>query len=147
MGTTGQRGDVLYGFYRWGGFKIGLAWNKSRLRAGINAGADVARRTAWNIPLSYTWGNHNIYAHYTRANDDKATANVNDSARMWAFAYVYDLSKRTSVGVTYAKINNNTGAAYNFFTNANSGGFGSGNAAPAAGEDPRLLAFNIRHAF
>jgi len=25
--ATGQRGDVLYGFYRWGGFKLGLAWN------------------------------------------------------------------------------------------------------------------------
>ena len=66
---------------------------------------------------------------------------------MWAFAYVYDLSKRTSAGVTYAKIRNSAGAAYNFFTNANTGAFGSVNAAPAAGEDPRLIAFTVRHAF
>ena len=98
--ATGQRGDVLYGFYRWGGFKIGAAWNKSRVRSDLAGGGDVARRTAWTIPASYTWGNHNIYGHYTRAQDDKTTAAVNDSARMWAFAYVYDLSKRTSAGVT-----------------------------------------------
>ena len=96
--------------------------------------------------MSYTWGNHNIYAHYTKAGNDKTTA-IDDSAKMWAFAYVYDLSKRTSAGVTYAKINNATGAAYNFFTNGNNGAFGSANGAPAAGEDPRLVAFTIRHAF
>lgn len=145
--ATGQRGDVLYGFYRWGGFKIGAAWNKSRVRSDLAGGGDVARRTAWTIPASYTWGNHNIYGHYTRAQDDKTTAAVNDSARMWAFAYVYDLSKRTSAGVTYAKIRNSTGAAYNFFTNAATGAFGSVGSAPAAGEDPRLIAFTVRHAF
>jgi len=144
--ATGQRGDVLYGFYRWGGFKLGLAWNKSRVISDLAGGGDVARRTAWTIPASYTWGKHNIYGHYTRANNDKVTA-VDDSARMWAFAYVYDLSKRTSAGVTYAKIRNSTGAAYNFFTNAATGAFGSVGSAPAAGEDPRLIAFTVRHAF
>ena len=145
-GTTGQRGDVLYGFYRWGGFKLGLAWNKSRVISDLAGGGDVNRRTAWTIPASYTWGKHNVYGHYTRANDDKVVAG-DQAARMWAFAYVYDLSKRTSAGVTYAKIRNSAGASYNFFTNAVTGAFGSVGAAPAAGEDPRLIAFTVRHAF
>ena len=146
--ATGQRGDVLYGFYRWGGFKLGLAWNKSRVRSDLAGGGDVARRTAWTIPASYNWGKHTVYGHYTKAGNDKTTA-ADDAAKMWAFAYVYDLSKRTSAGVTYAKIRNNAGAAYNFFTNTSTGVFGSINGAPVAGagEDPRLIAFTLRHAF
>jgi len=144
--ATGQRGDVLYGFYRWGGFKLGLAWNKSRVRSDLAGGGDTARRTSWTIPASYNWGKHTVYGHYTKAGNDKVTA-VDDAAKMWAFAYVYDLSKRTSAGVTYAKIRNNAGAAYNFFTNTATGAFGSVNSAPAAGEDPRLIAFTLRHAF
>ncbi len=144
--ATGQRGDVLYGFYRWGGFKLGLAWNKSRIRSDLAGGTDAFRRTSWTIPASYSWGKHNVYGHYTKAGNDKVTA-VDDAAKMWAFAYVYDLSKRTSAGVTYAKIRNNAGAAYNLFTNGATGVFGSVNSAPAAGEDPRLIAFTLRHAF
>ena len=145
--NVGQRGDVLYGFYRWGGFKLGLAWNKSRTMSELATGTvDSSRRTAWSIPLSYTWGNHNIFGHYTKAGNDKTTA-ADDSAKMWAVAYVYDLSKRTSAGITYAKITNAVGANYNFFTNSNTGAFGSVNGAPVAGEDPRLIAFSIRHAF
>lgn len=142
---TGQRADVVYGFYRFGGFKIGAAWNRSKIKNDAT-GATTSNRTAWTIPASYAWGNHNIYAHYTRARDDKSTA-ADDGSRMYALAYVYDLSKRTSAGITYAKIRNNAAANYNFFTNGVTGSFGSVNGAPAAGEDPRLLAFTIRHAF
>jgi hypothetical protein len=56
---------------------------------------------------------------------------------------VYDLSKRTSVGLTYAKINNGTLAAYNFH-NISAGGL---NNAVNNGESPRLVALTVRHAF
>jgi hypothetical protein len=62
---------------------------------------------------------------------------------MIALAYVFDLSKRTSVGLTYAKIDNNSGAAYNFH-NISAGG---ANNLVANGEDPRLIALTVRHAF
>jgi predicted porin len=63
---------------------------------------------------------------------------------MWALSYGYDLSKRTSLAVTYAKITNNTAAAYNLFT----GSLGLGiTPASAAGEDPKLWAVTMRHAF
>jgi len=143
-GSQDQRSDSLYGYYTWGGFKIGAGWNKAKTRLQ-GAVADQQNRNAWTIPARYTWGRHNVYGHYTRARDDKATAGVDDGARMWAFAYVYDLSKRTSVGVGYARIRNDTGAQYNFFTTA--GALGSASAAVAAGEDPRLVSFTVRHAF
>ncbi len=140
-GTTDQRGDRLYGSYKWGGFKLGLAWDKSKLRA-IATGTETSNRTAWSIPASYSWGPHSIHGHYTKARNDKATA-VDDAAKMWALSYGYDLSKRTSLAVTYAKITNNTGAAYNLFTGAALGI----TPASAAGEDPKLWAVTMRHAF
>jgi predicted porin len=144
--NSDQRGDRLFGSYRWGGFKIGLAWDKSRLRTTVGgATVDSSKRDAWSLPIEYTWGPHWIGGHYTKANNDKVTA-VEDGAKMWAIGYNYSLSKRTSVGVTYAQIKNDTGAFYTPFT-ANSGLSGAGPHGALAGEDPRFWSMTIRHAF
>jgi len=155
---TDQRGDVISGHYRWGGLKVGAAWNKSRVDTTTlaNVRTDV-RRTAWSIPVSYNMRAHTFYGSYTRAGDITGTGGAalgDNKAKMWAFAYNYDLSKRSAIGLTYAKITNanpvagtSAGSNYNFFTNNNNGGFGSANAAPTAGEDPRLIAVTLRHAF
>jgi predicted porin len=141
--NTDQRGDRLFGSYRWGGFRIGAAWDKSKVKNGLT-GVESARRTVWSLPIEYGWGPHWIGGHYTKARDDKATL-AQDGAKMWAIGYNYSLSKRTSLGVTYASIKNDTGAAYTPFTAA--GGLGSTLNAVAAGEDPRLWSVTIRHAF
>ena len=138
-----QRGDRLYGSYAFPmGFKLGLAWDRSKIK-GAGDGIEYSKRTVWSIPMSYTWGNHSIHGHYDRAADDKAMAG-DQKARMFALSYQYDLSKRTSAAITYARINNNSGATYNFFTGAS---LGVHNLAVAAGEDPRLWGVTLRHAF
>lgn len=139
--TVEQDSQILWGYIRFGGFKVGAAVNMAEITVGPTTTAD---RTSFTIPVSYTTGPHNFYAHYTTADDNDATV-AEDGAKMYAFAYVYDLSKRTSVGVTYAKLDNDTAANYNFFTNT--GGLGSTNSTLAAGEDGQLLAFTVRHAF
>ncbi len=150
-----QRGDSVYGYYKFGGFKVGLGWNKSRLEtsasgqiAGFGSGAKVGERTAWTLPMSYVWGPHNVVGHYTRTNnissDTGTYAGTATSARMIAIAYVYDLSKRTSLGLTYAKINNDANINYNFFTSTS---FGGTDTAPINGESPRLLQATIKHMF
>lgn len=144
--SSDQKSNVFYGYWTGGGFKVGAAVNKSKVES--NTGVAFADRTNWTIPVSWTSGPHNVYAHYTKAGKDKVgVAGVTDDtdAKMIALAYVYDLSKRTSVGVTYAKIDNKTNAAYNFFTNT--GGLGSANSTLTAGEDGQLLSFTVRHAF
>lgn len=141
-----QRGDRLYGSINFGGWKVGLAWDKARIRPAAG-GADTSRRTAWSIPVHYEWGKHGIYAHYDHAGNDKATA-INDSATMFAISYAYKMSKRTSLALTYAQINNNVGGRYNFFTGA--GGLGSGSTAVTAalaGSDPRIMSATINHKF
>jgi predicted porin len=141
VGAIDQRADRLYGSYSWGGLKIGLAWDKSKLRN--LAGVTTSNRTAWSLPVQYTWGPHGIYGHYTKARDDKATV-AQDGARMWALSYAYNFSKRTSVALTYASIRNDAAATYNLFTSA---ALGLGAAPIAAGEDPRTWGVTLRHAF
>src|SRR4029079_6871360 len=53
-----QRGDRLYGSYSFGGFKVVRAWDKSRIRT--SGTGDTSRRSAWSIPVSYSWGAHSI---------------------------------------------------------------------------------------
>jgi predicted porin len=138
-----QRGDTVYAYYKWSGLKVGVGWNKSKLKSP--GGVDAADRNAWTLPLSYNFGPHNLYAHYTRADDDKIQGS-NTGANMFALAYFYDLSKRTSVGLTYAQIRNDSGASYQFYTD-NGGSQSSANAAPLLGEDPRLISTTLKHAF
>jgi predicted porin len=147
-----QTSNVFYGYYRFGAFKVGAAINQSEVETpGVGAVATVttADRRAWTIPASWSMGAHNVYAHYTKADEDDsaAAAGLDTKARMIAFAYVYDLSKRTSVGLTYASIRNGANAAYNLFTNGTAAALGSVGSPSNAGEDPRLIAFTVRHAF
>jgi predicted porin len=137
-----QDGQVIYGYMRFGGWKIGAAYNMSSITNA--AGADTSDRNAWTVPVGFTTGAHNFNFHYTKADDDDIIPGDN-SAKMFAFAYVYDLSKRTSAGVTYAKLDNAVAAGYNFFTNT--GGLGSTGSTMTAGEDGQLIAFTVRHAF
>ncbi len=147
LASSDQRSDQIYGYYTWGGFKLGAMWNKSKLKAAATSGAlapvgtELSNRTAWSIPIRYTWGQHNFVANYTKARDDKVTAAA-DGARLWAVSYAYSLSKRTFVSLTYVKLTNDAGALYNLDTNTQ-----SVNSAAGLGEDPRLLSLGVRHNF
>jgi len=141
--TADQKGDRVWGYYVWGGLKLGLAWDHAKLIAGAT-GVVTSDRTAWSPTLRYSKGRHIFYVEYTKARDDKATA-LADGARMVAVAYSYDLSKRTSVGLTYARVTNDVGAFYNLYNSA--AGQGSPSAAVGPGEDPRIWSFALRHAF
>ena len=152
--TNDQRADSLYGHYVFGGLKIGLGWNRARLN-GSTTGAKVAERTAWSLPVRYNWGPHTVVGHYTRAGDISSdvvgAVTSNTGANMVALAYVYDLSKRTSLALTYAKINNDSAGAYNFFANAAwgspDGGIVVGVPGVSSSESPRMLQATIKHAF
>ena len=174
-----QQGHTLLGWMNFGGLRIGAGWNDSRLKANdfsnalfaptstvavpvvvVGPGGVISRRTAWTISSGYIMGPHNFQFHYTKANDDKIANLINaanptgttnpNGAKMWALAYVYDLSKRTSVGLTYAQISNNTTGTYDFFTNGGGnslGQFGSPGSSTLAGEKEQLFSAVLRHAF
>lgn len=143
LATGDQKSNKLYGSFNIAGFKLGLAWDKSTITDTTGVAGDISERTAWTFPVSYNMGAHGFHAHYTKARDDQKIAGDN-SAKMFAMSYQYSLSKRTSVGLTYAKITNAAAATYNFFTGTS---LGNSPAAAAVGEDPRLFAATLRHAF
>jgi predicted porin len=140
-----QRGDNLYGWYKWGGLRVGLAWNKSKVDARTAAAPagtviQVSNRTAWGIPIGYNWGSHNVYFDWYKARADKATAlsGLDTKANFLGLAYAYDLSKRTSAGVSYTRINNGSAAVYNMF---------SSQQAILFGEDPRFIGVTLQHRY
>jgi len=139
-----QRADRVWGFYKLRGLRIGALYDWSKIEDDI-AKTTTSKREAWSIPLSYQRGRHNFWLEYSEARDDKKTA-VNDGAKMWAVAYAYDFSRRTSIGLTYAKISNDSGAVYNLWNSAALQG-GSPDAALAPGEDPSIVGVTMRHAF
>ncbi len=141
---THQRADRVWGFYKLKGFRIGAAYDWSKIKDD-STGATTSKRQAWSIPLSYQHNRHNFWLEYSQARDDKQTA-ASDGAKMWAVAYAYDFSRRTSVGLTYAKISNDSGAVYNLWNSAAAHG-GSGDAAVLPGEDPSIVGVTMRHAF
>lgn len=146
--TADQRGNTLYGYYLWQGWKFGVLWNKTELTAAATGaglrsiGTQISERTAWSIPLRYTSGPHTFMGAYTKAQDDKATA-AQDGAKMWSLTYAYSFSKRTNVALSVNQLKNDAGAAYSHYVDA---GAGTNNAL-AAGEKARLVTLGIRHDF
>lgn len=146
--SADQLSHALYGYYTWGGFKLGLMSQTSKLNAAATGsglqpvGTEVSKRTAWSIPLRYQTGPHTFMATYTKAGDDKATI-VQDGAKMWALSYAYGLSKRTYLALSLGRLKNDAAAAYSPYTSY--GSLGSVNDNLAAGEGIRLAVFGIRH--
>lgn len=162
-----MRGDALYGWYQWGGLRAGLAWNKSKadltnitgaaftptgqaVALAAGATARITNRSVWGIPISYNWGNHTVYGDFYRARRDTGMtiAGLDTKANFVGLTYAYDMSKRTTVALSYSKITNGANAGYNLFTAATPGGSGTVNPqGVAAGEDPRFMAVTLQHRY
>jgi predicted porin len=154
LGSANQVAHRLYGHYEFGfGLKVGLAVDWSKLKSDTDLPAfigdtTISKRTAWSIPFRYSFlSKHQITGHYTKAKSDSRIDDIGinaTGANMWALGYSYDLSKRTSLGITYARIKNQQNASYNLYNSA-SLGLGQGGLLP--GEDPRMFGTTLRHAF
>jgi predicted porin len=141
-----QRSWKAFGDYSFSnGFKVGLLYDNSKISALVASGPE-AKRTAWLLPVTYTMGAHAFYAQYARAG---STSNVNDSgAKQWMLGYDYGLSKRTSVGVYYTAVNNDTGGLNNMFATSATGVTRVTAIAGAnAGADSKQLYAGVAHTF
>jgi len=129
------------------GIKVGLGWDRSTIRNNT-AGSGDFTRTAWMLPVSYTMGNHMFNFTYAKAgqttNAVAAGGSTDSNAKEYMLAYGYNFSKRTSVGVQYLNLKNNSAGLYSV------GGASVGNTGLTtniAGEDTTLLSLNVRHFF
>jgi predicted porin len=117
------------GVYDFGAAKahLGYAWNKGSSAAGVDNVDSRDLLAGVTVPVG---GAGNLLASYIR-HSDKLVANRD--ARQWALGYTWDLSKRTNLYTSYARVNNDSASTL--------GG------AAAAGLDPSLLNVGIRHKF
>ena len=138
-GAGDQRSTRAWGSYQFAmGLSIGLAFDRS----SNDLGAATSSRSAWYIPINYAFGPHKVYFDYSRANDASNTVG-NSSGKQWSLGYDYAFSKRTSAGVYYTKVSNNTAGSYDMFAVGRNGAA----LATAAGEDARMWYFGMAHNF
>jgi len=159
------------GHYQWGGLRIGAVWDRSEWKeAGTNNlsvagfGSTFSKRDAYSIPIRYSWGKWDVFGHYTWAEDDKGslfkssgvlpaagacsgTGSCDTAAKMFAIGGSYEFSKRTSLALSYAKIDNDRNANYNLFTNTGSLGSNDAGVSFLSGHDPSQVAITMKHSF
>ena len=135
---SGEQSSKLYGSYDLGVAKIGAQYDDSKLQFG--SAADQKRKAS-HIAVTAPVGPGAVLFHYTKANS--ISGKTNSGATMVSVGYDYSLSKRTSVGVNYSKINNEAAANYQFFTGAAL----QHSPATSAGTDTSMFYAGIRHAF
>jgi predicted porin len=144
--TTGdQKGVRAWVGYTFPmGLKVGLGWDRSENR--MAEGEGFTKRNAWILPVSYIVGPHAVYLTYARAGNlsgPNAGAGTSDTgANQWTLGYDYALSKRTSVGAFYTRLNNKANARYDFFGLGSSGATATNN-----GNDPRQIYIGMAHSF
>jgi len=138
---TGQQAWRLGGSYNFGMFKVGLTYDEAKLKFN---GTDI-KRGAFSIPVTAKVGPGTVLFTYSQAQDAKygGTKNSDSGAKMYTLGYDYPLSKRTSIGVSYAVLNNDSSAQYGLFTGAALNNL----SAPTVGQDQKQFAIGVRHAF
>lgn len=98
-------------------------------------------RTDWYLAGKYSFGNDDVKIAYTKAGNYSFAPS--SGARMIGIGYDHNLSKRTSLYVQYAKISNDSFAAYGFngaATTLNSSGV-------VTGSSPSGLVLGMKHTF
>lgn len=143
-----QKAYTLFGNYDFGVATVGLTMDQSTLNGGLMTAAQTEfQRRAWSLPVTVPLGAGTFLFTYTKARDVTGTApaaaNRNTGATMLSAGYDYSLSKRTSLGVSYARINNKANAGYGLYTQAILGGTPQN----AFGQDVSQLYMGVRHAF
>jgi predicted porin len=144
--TLIQKAATLTGTFNFGMGTVGLTYDVSH--AG-SLGAEAVRK-AISVPLTFNVGAGAFLVTYTKASDLKRNTTVADSgATLLSVGYDYALSKRTSIGVSYAKLTNDRNASYALYTQQALNGHASGTngGAPVAGQDQQQFYFGIRNAF
>ena len=116
------------GSYDFKVVKVVAGWNSMKQTAVVDS-------RQWYIgAVVPVFGKDSIKAEYTRSNNKLVT---NADSRLIAIGYEHPMSKRTVLYATYAKMDNDAGAAATLL-----GGVGV-----AAGFDPSAWEFGLKHSF
>jgi predicted porin len=162
-GTTGadggtpasQRAWLLGVGYNFGIAKVGLTYDRSQLRdltaASAIPGANTAERNVWIVPVTVPIGPGSLVASYAKASNVKLGVGgtvAGTNAKLFSIGYNYAMSKRTSLGASWSRLNNGAAGSYQLYTNSslgNASALAGGVVAP--GTDQSLFYVGVRHVF
>lgn len=142
IGET-DTGFAIKGGYNFGIVDVGLAYESMTYK--LAGGGDVDAEQ-YGIAIAIPIGQGAIRASYSEAKDmDRPTGALDDGAKEYTIGYDYRFSKRTTVGVGYAQIKNDTAAVFTW-TGAPGNQSGTG-LAPFPGSDPSAFFLSVIHRF
>jgi predicted porin len=144
---TNQDAWTLSANWDFGFARAGLTFDRSahdRAAAGVATFTESSRR-AWSVPVTVGLGAGTLLLTYTRAQELRVggTGAAGTGARLWSIGYDRALSRRTSLGVSYANLANGAAATYQLYQ----GAILLNLPAPAAGQDIRQFYVGVRHSF
>jgi predicted porin len=143
--TPGQddSGWTVKGGYNFGFVDVGLAYEEMTYKT---AAGDV-EATQYGIALAVPIGQGAIRASYSIADELEGPAGTiaNTGANEITIGYDYRLSKRTTIGFGYAKIENDPAALFTW-TGSPPNQTGTG-LAPPLGSDPETIFLSVIHRF
>jgi predicted porin len=143
---TGQKASTIMANYNLGVATIGLTYDTSAQRAAAaSAGFIDTERTTTSIPVTVPMGAGTVLFTYSKAGNTKTAGvtNADTGATLLAVGYDHALSKRTTLGLSYAKLDNKSAAGYALYTQSALGGT-PGN---AVGTDAGQFYLGLRHTF
>ncbi len=151
-----------YGTYDFGnGFAATAIWTRVTLtnsytgllaQTNFSGGNKLSEKTIWQLGARYVTGPHSFTADYTKAGSDKIVTNSlgqtgQTGAKSIAAGWMYELSKRTEVGLTYVKTTNDINTGNGPQDTANFALGGTGTRFNNAGESYSVFGGNITHKF
>lgn len=139
-----MKSHKIWGTVKIAGIDLGLTYAKHKAKLPLT-GADAADVKKWLLPVRYRSGNNTFAFMLAHSGDDKLQAG-DQKAKLTALSYNYSLSKRTNMGVTWIKMTNSTGAAFDI-TNSGSSSYAAAGASALAGEDQSMIGFTVNHSF
>lgn len=144
---TNQKSTNFMINYDLGMATIGLTYDNT---SNGSAAANVAtftetERTATSVPITIPVGAGTLLFTYTKAGSSKTAGvvNSNTGASLISVGFDYALSKRTSMGVSYARLNNSSSSAYALYTQSAL----NGTAVNSTGQDASQVYVGLRHTF
>ncbi|HEX7970614.1 MAG TPA: porin [Thiobacillus sp.] len=127
----------VIGGYSFGGAKLGALYEDGSADTGLAA----ADRKAWGLFGNYAMGAVTLKANYLKV--DEASNTSNTGAKQYTVGADYSLSKRTTAYALYAKVKNDSGAAFGLGNNSSASNTTVGN----VGADPSVFGVGLKHSF
>jgi predicted porin len=141
--TPGQtdKGFRVTGGWNFGFMDIGAAYEQMTYKTTVDNDA-----MQWGVAIAIPIGQGAIRASYSQADDIEAgPVTVDNGAKQWNLGYDYRFSKRTTVGIGYATIENDPGARFTW--SGLSSAQGGQDVTPPAGSDVSIFFISMVHRF